>query len=43
MEDKSIAKEQFIKELNEMKKKIAKLEVSEDMHKWAGEITEGGL
>jgi len=35
MEDKGITKEQLIKELDEMKKKIAKLEVSEDMHKWA--------
>jgi PAS domain S-box-containing protein/putative nucleotidyltransferase with HDIG domain len=35
MEDDSIAKEKLIKELDEMKKKIAKLEVSEDMHKWA--------
>jgi PAS domain S-box-containing protein/putative nucleotidyltransferase with HDIG domain len=35
MEDESIAKEQLIKELDEMKKNIAKLEVSEDMHKWA--------
>ncbi len=35
MEDENIAKEQLIKELDEMKKKIAKLEVSEDMHKWA--------
>ena len=35
MEDESIAKEQLVKELDEMKKKIAKLEVNEDMHKWA--------
>ena len=35
MEDESITKEQLVKELGEMKKKIAKLEVSEDMHKWA--------
>ena len=34
MEDESIAKEQLIKELDEKKKKIAKLEISEDMHKW---------
>ena len=35
MKDEGITKEQLIKELDEMKKKIAKLEVSEDMHKWA--------
>jgi len=35
LEDESIAKEQLVKELDEMKKNIAKLEVSEDMHKWA--------
>jgi len=34
MKDEGITKEQLIKELDEMKKKIAKLEVSEDMHKW---------
>jgi len=34
MEDRSIEKERFIKELDELKKIIAKLEVSEDMHKW---------
>jgi PAS domain-containing protein len=35
MKDEGSTKEQLIKELDEMKKKIAKLEVSEDMHKWA--------
>jgi PAS domain S-box-containing protein/putative nucleotidyltransferase with HDIG domain len=34
MEDESIPNEKLTKELDEMKKKIAKLEVSEDMHKW---------
>lgn len=35
MKDEGSTKEQLIKELDIMKKKIAKLEVSEDMHKWA--------
>lgn len=35
MGDETINKEQLIKELDEMKKKIAKFKVSEDMHKWA--------
>jgi len=37
--DENIKEEQLIQELNEMKKKIAKLELNEDMHKW----TEGKL
>jgi len=35
MKEDNIKKEQLIQELNEMKKKIAKLELNEDMHKWA--------
>ena len=35
MKEDDIKKEQLIQELNEMKKKIAKLELNEDMHKWA--------
>ena len=35
MEDESISRGQLIKKLDEMKKSIAKLEVSEDMHRWA--------
>ena len=34
MKEDNIKKEQLIQELNEMKKKIAKLELNEDMHKW---------
>lgn len=34
MEAETMTKEQLIEKLDEMKKKIAKLEVSEDMHKW---------
>jgi len=39
MKDENTTKDQLIQELNEMKKKIAKLELDEDMHKW----TEGKL
>jgi hypothetical protein len=34
MEVETMTKEQLIEKLDEMKKKIAKLEVSEDTHKW---------
>ncbi len=34
MEAETVTKEQLIEKLDEMKKKISKLEVSEDMHKW---------
>ena len=34
MEKETVNKEKLVKELDEMKKKIAKLEISEDMHKW---------
>ena len=35
MKEDDIKKEQLMQELNEMKKKITKLELNEDMHKWA--------